>query len=68
MKVGLLVVGLIDVGLLVMVGWPVGLMSLENLEGITSNALPGYSHAMAKLSLPPPSFMRALTYYNEQKT
>jgi hypothetical protein len=36
-----------------------GSMIRENLAGITSNALPGYSQAMAKLSLPPPSFMRA---------
>jgi hypothetical protein len=53
-----LVVGLVVVGLLV-AGRLVGLIIRENLAGITSNALPGYSQAMAKLSLPPPSFMRA---------
>jgi hypothetical protein len=59
MEVGLIVVCLVIVGLLVM-GCLAGLIIRKKLAGITSNALTGYSHAMAKLSLPPPSFMRAL--------
>jgi hypothetical protein len=46
---------------------------VEYLAGITSLPRPGYSQAIAKLSSPPPSFMRAyqkrmefeLTYWAE---
>jgi RNase H-fold protein (predicted Holliday junction resolvase) len=59
--VGLRVVGLAVVGELVglRVGMASNLVTRETFAGTTTLGWPGYCHAMAKLSSPPPSFMRA---------